>query len=92
MNNIELAGAMISIVLLITSLKLNKLWLQIVCFGLITVFFALSQIKDSDSLSAVFSSTQILYSLVLCAVPVAAGLLSEKAIHHMRTQRVRSGK
>lgn len=92
MNNIELAGAMISIVLLITSLKLNKLWLQFVSFGLISVFFALSQIKDSGSFSAVFSSTQILYSLVLCAVPVATGLMSEMALQRLRTQRVRSGK
>jgi hypothetical protein len=68
------------------------LWLQFVSFGLISVFFALSQIKDSESLSAVFDSTQIVYSLALCAVPVAAGLLGEKAIQQLRMQRVRSGK
>lgn len=92
MNTVELIGALTSIILLVSSLKMNLLWLRIVSFGLMSLFFALSQMKDSGSITTILTSVQILYTLALCSVPVAAGLISEMALQRLRSKRVHAGK
>lgn len=92
MNTVELIGALTSIILLVSSLKMNLMWLRIVSFGLMSLFFALSQMKDSGSFTTILTSVQILYTLALCSVPVAAGLISEMALQRLRSKRVHAGK
>ncbi|MCK6640100.1 MAG: hypothetical protein L6Q81_08440 [Bacteroidia bacterium] len=92
MNTVELIGALTSIILLVSSLKMNLMWLRIVSFGLMSLFFALSQMKDSGSITTILTSVQILYTLALCSVPVAAGLISEMALQRLRSKRVHAGK
>lgn len=92
MNTVELIGALTSIILLVSSLKMNLLWLRIVSFGLMSLFLALSQMKDSGSITSILTSAQILYAFAICAMPVAVGLFSEMALQRLRSKRVHAGK
>lgn len=84
MNNVELAGAIISIPMVIAGLKMNNKWILISGLGGLVLFLSLSRMNSASGISETLISSQFMITAGICAVLLLSGILSHYGLSKLR--------